>query len=60
MLPVTLVISDMPKIVSTRRVLINVRLALLLRKVCQLVGAIDGTRLGGATSLNVDADALWV
>lgn len=50
MLPVTLVISDMPKIVSTRRVLINVRLALvllLLRKVCQLVGAIDGTRLGG-------------
>lgn len=49
MLPVTLVISDMPKIGSMRRVLINVRLALLLllRKVCQLVGAIDGTRLGG-------------
>lgn len=49
MLPVTFVISDMPKIVSSRRVLINVRLALLLllRKVCQLFGAIDGTRLGG-------------
>lgn len=47
MLPVTLVISDIPKIGSGRRVVINVRLALLLRKVCQLVGAIDGTRLGG-------------